>query len=82
MEKTKVIFRKFKDGGDIIALFPEFVNYPDGCIESYQHLGQHGAADYSHCIAISKPASVKEYAPLKAELERIGYKLEIRSKRS
>ena len=80
--KTLVVFRVFKDGGDVVALFPEVINYLDGACESYQRIGQHGAADYSHCIAISRPATPSEYAALKRELERnpFGYNLEVRRK--
>lgn len=78
--KTLVVFRKFKDGGDIVALFPELINYPDGCCESYQHVGQHGAADYIHCIAASVPAKPTEYRSLRQELENIGYRLDVRQK--
>lgn len=75
--KTVVVFRKFKDGGDIVALFPqEEFNHRGGCM-SYQHVGQHGEADYAHCVAASVPATVAEYAPLKRELESIGYDLKV-----
>ena len=77
---TVVVFRTFKDGGDVIALFPTLVNYPDGACESYQHVGQHGAADYAHCVKITRVATPEEYAPLKAELESIGYRLEVRAR--
>lgn len=79
-QKTIVVFRKFKDLGDIVALFPYEIEYPDGACESYQHVGQHSAAHYTHCIAISRPATPAEYAPLKRELERIGYSLVIRKR--
>lgn len=79
--KTTVVFRKFKKGGDILALFPNEVNYPDGSCESYQHVGQHGAADYSHCISATVPAKPEEYAPLARELTSIGYNLAIRKRR-
>jgi hypothetical protein len=68
---TKVIFRRFKDG-DIIALFPEAAGdgNPSNC-QSYMHVGQHGAADP---LAGGIPlAAAEEYAPLLAELKRIGY---------
>ena len=45
MEKTIVIFRKFKDLGDIVALFPAETDYPDGSCGSYQSIGQHSAAN-------------------------------------
>ena len=65
--KIKVIFRKYKEG-DIIALFPyepEF-NYKIGC---YQHIGQHGIADYDHVLEQTKLATFEEYKDLKKELE-------------
>jgi hypothetical protein len=68
---TKVIFRKFRNG-DVIALFPEVAgsSNPSTC-QSYTHVGQHGAAD-PHLTA-TYPATAEEYAPLLAELKRIGY---------
>jgi hypothetical protein len=71
---AKVVFRKFKEDGEIIALFPEqrysCVGYS---INSYMHNGQHGAADYDHVIATSNLAREHEYKPLLAELISIGY---------
>jgi len=78
-EKTRVIFRKYKDG-DILALFPELSEGGAG-VESYMHIGQHSSADYRGCIASTKPATVAEYKDLQAELESIGYNLLIRKKR-
>lgn len=83
MSTTIVVFRVFKadqTANRVLALFPAEANYPDGSCESYQHIGQHSAADYSHCIAITRPATPKEYAPLKRELERIGYTLKVQSR--
>lgn len=81
--RTVVIFRKFKPhlGGDVIALFPFEINYPDGSCESYQHTGQHGAATYNHCMDITVPCSEVEYSSLKRELESIGYDLVVRRRR-
>jgi len=79
-EKIIVVFRKFKDLGDIIALFPAEINYPNGLCESYQHIGQHSSADYGYCIAKSKPAKPEEYSSLKRELEGLGYNLSIKKK--
>jgi len=72
-----VIFRKFKEG-DIIALFPTLQSSPDKwtTCESYQHIGQHGAAS----IFLTKDtvtALPHEYTPLLNELISIGYKLKI-----
>jgi hypothetical protein len=74
--KTKVLFRTFRDGGDVVALFPERPadNQLGHCL-SYQAIGQHGAAsvDLSFC---TRPSTAEEIAPLKAELERIGYNVQ------
>lgn len=82
--KTEVIFRKVKSGkfkGDIFALFPYDVLTLDGDVGCYMHIGQHGHADYNHCINTSVIAKEQEYAPLKRELEDIGYNLRIMKKR-
>jgi hypothetical protein len=75
---TKVIFRRyyrkmdlapFDDG--IIALFPDDKEHRrPGMVQSYMHMGQHGAADIEMVISQTKPASPEEYAALKRELER------------
>jgi hypothetical protein len=61
-----------------LALFPEIPADIHGhhC-QSYQHVGQHGGADFSLCIGKTNPASPGEYADLKEELESIGYRLEV-----
>lgn len=76
-----VIFRKFRRGGDIIAYFPEIqATMSKAECMSYMHIGQHGAASYDCIHTLTKPATPKEYADLKKELEDIGYKLEIRKR--
>jgi hypothetical protein len=74
MSKTKVIFRKWKSNGDVIALFPEIAaTCSDAWLcSSFEHVGQHGAADPS-IISQTKPATPQEYADLKAELEAYPY---------
>ena len=76
--KDKVVFRKFNDG-QIIALFPELPCDDRGNITSYMHIGQHGPAS-RFIVQNTKPAKPEEYADLHAELQRIGYDLEIRKK--
>ena len=72
-----VVFRVFPDG-DVIALFPAAPGTPDpSTCASYMHVGQHGAADYACVVADTRPATVKELAPLRAELKQIGYRLQI-----
>ena len=69
---TRVIFRKYKDNGEIIALFPDIV--PSFFKRmSYMHFGQHSEVDYDLCVKCTKLATEEEYAPLLAELKSIGY---------
>lgn len=65
----RVIFRKWKDNGGVIAFFPD-QKEAHGLIGSYEHVGQHGAAAYPN---YTTPATPAEYAPLLAELRGIGY---------
>lgn len=82
MDKTITIFRKYKDG-EIIALFPaEKWNRNDNTCTSYVHVGQHGAADYDYVVSRTSLATPEEYADLKAELERIGYELDVKKRYS
>jgi hypothetical protein len=82
LDKTIVVFRKFKKEGDIIALFPHEDFSPSGleCM-SYQHMGQHSSADYDFCMRLSVPATEEEYKPLLNELLRIGYDLKIQKRK-
>jgi hypothetical protein len=80
-EKTKVIFRKYKDDGEIIAIFPEELGTDDhfSCL-CYEHEGQHSYCMPEFVIAFTKLAKFEEYASLKTELENIGYNLDIKIK--
>jgi len=74
--KDPVVIRVWKgDPDDVFALFPTDPadNYGHFCT-SYQHVGQHGSADYCHCIRNSRPATKAEARPLLIELRRIGYR--------
>ena len=76
--KTKVVFRKFKDNNDIIALFPEDVWDHEGNCASYMRVGQHGGADYRGLVySGTVKATPKEYRALRQELENIGYDLKV-----
>jgi hypothetical protein len=76
MDIDSVVFRRWRDGGDIIALFPEvpadiFGRY----CEAYEHIGQHGGADYHGVIQATVPVELHEAEDLAEELIRIGYRL-------
>lgn len=80
--KTIVIFRRFKDTGEIIALFPEIPATSNPAhLDSYMHVGQHGAAHHGVIHDGTHPVhDPADYADLKRELESIGYTLDIRKK--
>ena len=65
----RVIFRKL--GGEVIALLPDNEALP-GCVDSYMHTGQHGAADWL-ITRHTEPATEEEYKPLLHELIQVGY---------
>lgn len=75
-----VIFRVWRcspirDGGGVIALMPCEPATVDGrYCTSYEHLGQHAAADYAGVIRQSRPATPEEYAPLLRELQGVPYR--------
>ena len=75
--RTVVVFRVWKDRpGGVLALFPELPSDYAGLLcESYEHVGQHGGADYAGCIARTRPARPDEYTDLAHELTGRGYDL-------
>jgi len=83
MDKDVVVFRKWKDGFGVIALFPKIPTdlYGYYC-ESYEHVGQHGGADYHGVVMNSRLATPEESADLAEELTRIGYQLRVIKKAS
>lgn len=77
---TLVVFRRWprSSGGDIIALFPaQPADHLGRFCDAYEHVGQHGGADYHGVVQVTKPVSDDEAADLIRELERIGYRLRV-----
>jgi hypothetical protein len=72
-ETERVIFRKWKDTGDVIAFFPD--QRDRQYIGSYMHVGQHSNATYPHSGTVA--AKPGEYADLEHELQSIGYNLRV-----
>ena len=71
-----VVFRRWKDSGDVIALFPELpADLGGDCCDAYEHVGQHGGADYHGVIRQTTPCSTEQSADLATELRTIGYVL-------
>lgn len=83
-ETTVVIFRRWpkREGGEVFALFPYDIATLHGHVSSYEHIGQHASADLQLCINATTPASLieEDTHALHEELERIGYKLEIKQR--
>lgn len=75
-EPTMVIFRRWRDGGTLIAIFPQ-IHAGGGLCQMYESVGQHGGGDYSGVMAQTVPALYNEpdVLTLRAELEGIGYML-------
>ena len=70
---TPVIFRIYRDG-EVTALFPATPADNSGSLcSSYQHVGQHAAANDLLVVMTTKLAKPEEYADLLAELVQIGY---------
>lgn len=78
--KTVVIFRVWKkEPKTVIALFPEDMNNKGEC-QSYEKVGQHGGANYAHCMKSTTPSTPDQHLELFQELESIGYNLEIKKR--
>lgn len=71
----KVLFRTWKDDGEVLALFPDIPADAHGITcTCYQHIGQHGAANLRRVVKYATvPATFAEALPLFRELEEIGY---------
>jgi len=83
LDKTEVvIFRVWPDGG-VIALWPHYYYYLTSYpyCRSYEHIGQHGAADYDLVLTRTRPAKQSEYADLLEELRSLGHNPVIRQRR-
>lgn len=84
---TPVIFRRLKSNGAVIALFPEEAGSTNSadCL-CYMHIGQHGTAAIDLMMgrkgAATLAASIDEadVAELKAELEELGYVLDVKTR--
>jgi hypothetical protein len=67
--KEVIIFRKWRDTGDVIAVFPEWPSALHfGEVNSYEHKYQTGGVDYSFVMERTVPAKPAEYKELLEEL--------------
>ena len=69
-----VVFRRWRDTNDVIALFPALPAdlYGEYC-DAYEHVGQHGGADYYGVVQQTTPCSIERVCGPRHELTRIGY---------
>lgn len=75
---TPVVFRVWKEGGEVLALFPTLSSdIADRYCSCYDRIGQHSSADYHSCIKLSRPAGGMEAARLEKELHQLGYRLRV-----
>jgi hypothetical protein len=75
---TRVIFRRWKDNGDVIAVLLD-VPANHGRVVCYEHVGQHGEGDWYAIVSQTTPATPEEYAALSRELtKQVGYSLAVR----
>ena len=72
-----VIFRRWNDTGDIVAIFPEQPADDQGrfCL-AHDELGQQIAAEYEQIIQDTTPVSSPEYGRFAHELRLLGYDLQ------
>jgi hypothetical protein len=76
MDRIPVIFRRWRDSGEIIALFPTLLwNEFSDDVTSYMHVGQHGGANYASVISRSTPVNAldRDVINLLYELAEQGY---------
>jgi hypothetical protein len=75
---TAVIFRKWRDTGNVVAIFPAIPGDVQGrYCQMYEHVGQHGDGDYLLVVGRTVLATPAEYADLKRELEAEPYKYQL-----
>ena len=78
-QATKVLFlvnEKDPNDPDLFAYFPEEEGDRSGNKTAYSHVGQHSAASPAYAEE-SREATPEEYQDLKAELEGLGYNLDV-----
>lgn len=77
-EKIKIAVRFYREGSDILAVFPKTYTAKKTRI-CYGHVGQHSETAQEYYRKL-KPAIKEEYKDLASELEGQGYELVILNK--
>ena len=83
IETVRVVFRVWKaDPRSVVALFPDIpFDHRGQFVTCYEHIGQHGSAEYAYVISATRPAKPSEYRALLSELKSIGYDVIVRVRR-
>lgn len=56
---TRMIVRRWKDSGDIIAIMPDIEADYSGNAQSYMHMGQHAACSWPGIKELTRPVLIK-----------------------
>lgn len=77
MPHDVVVFRRWKDTGDLVAVFPEIPADDLGryCF-AYDETGTQTAAEYEEIIQDTTPVTPTEYGRFAHELTMLGYDLQ------
>lgn len=81
--QTAVVFRTWKGSHkETTALFPyeieSFGQHGNVACSCFEHIGQHGGADYENVIRQTRPATAEEIAELTRELTAAPYEYNLR----
>lgn len=78
---TKVLFRREKPAGEVLAVFPELpATLALAHCTGYARLGQHCEVHLDYVRLQTIPATRSQYRSLARELRRRGYRLAIRQR--
>lgn len=76
-QTVRVIFRVWKtEPKETLAVFIDEPFSSTCDVTCYEHFGQHGGGDWGTIVSKTRPANEEESAPLRRELESIGYNLQ------
>ena len=76
-----VVFRKWKDSGEVIALFPGVQADHEGQCLAYTLRAHHVGVRYHDCLTRTVPATPADYAGLHAALRDRGHALIVRRRK-
>lgn len=75
--KTNIVFRRWNDSKEVIAIFPDSPWGLFNDLTSYMHIGQHGGCSREALEETTQCYNEPDVIALQKELESIGYNLNI-----